>query len=327
MVFTRSSFNRGGFIRTVSIGESSTRAGETPVVRSLLVALLAITFVWLAPSETSFAQDIQITGPLAGAPAVRRLRQHRVGRVQLIVPTAAYTLQDEFARSFMVGLEANFHFTDFLGIGVWGAMANFANAFQINTDLTTQVVTNGQTTERNRLSMPSNSGFSNQVARLLGLASVHLVFAPLRGKLALFQGAFVDTDFYILAGFAAAFVEERAEVSQADADTFCGPGAVSSSDCIATQSARSTRFAPAAIFGVGLNLYFNEFLGLALQWRAFPFNMNPMGTDESGLGADGTEGSGFPDGIIDARDQRFYFHHMVNIGLIINLPPGLEVSD
>lgn len=288
---------------------------------SLLVTLLAATFVWLAPTQVAFAQDIQITGPLAGAPAVRRLRQHRVDRVQIIVPTVGYTLQDEFARSMLVGLEANVHFTDFLGIGVWGAMANFANAFHINTDLTQQVITNGQTTDRNRLSMPRNTGFGDQVARLLGLASVHVIFAPLRGKLALFQGAFVDTDFYILAGFAAAFVEERADV------TTVGICAAESSACDATQTARSTRFAPAAIFGVGLNMYFNEFLGLALQWRAFPFDMNPLGSDESGRGADGGPGGGFPDGIIDAQDQRFYFHHMVNIGLIINLPPELALSD
>ena len=33
------------------------------------------------------------------------------------------------------------------------------------------------------------------------------------------------------------------------------------------------------------------------------------------------------DGIIDANDQRFYFHHMVNVGLIINLPPEVGTSE
>lgn len=289
--------------------------------RSLLAAALTATFVCVAPSTPASAQDIAITGPLAGAPAVRRLRQHRVGRVQLIVPTIGYTLQDQFARSLMVGLEANIHFTDFLGIGIWGAAANFANAFQIDTDLTSQVTVNSQSIDRNRLSLPTNDGFSDQVARLLGLASAHVVFAPLRGKLALFQGAFVDTDFYILAGFAAAFVEERADVLDG---SVCN---MISAACDATQTARNTRFAPTVIFGAGLNIYFNEFLGMALQWRAFPFNMNAMGSDESGRGADGGPGGGFPDGIVDGQDQQFYFHHMGNIGLIINLPPEIAVTD
>ncbi len=292
------------------------------ITKSVFVAALAASIAWLAPMSSASAQEIQITGPLAGAPAVRRLRQHRVGRVQLVVPTVGYTLQDEFARSLMVGLGAHVHFTDFLGIGVWGGMANFANAFQIDTDLTSQVVTNGQTTDRNSLSMPSNEGFGDQVARLLGLASVHLIFAPLRGKLALFQGAFADTDFWILAGFTAAFVEERADVEDG---TVCA--VVGSAACLDTQTARNVRFAPAPMIGVGLNLYFNEFLGMSLQWRAFPFDMNPSGTDESGQGADGGPGGGFPDGRINAEDQRFYFHHMMNIGFIINLPPEIQVSD
>lgn len=291
---------------------------------------LALTAAWLGltPAPQARAQEIQITGPLAGQPAVRRMRQYRVDHVQLIVPTVGYTLQDEFARSLMVGLEANVHFTDFLGIGVWGAVANFANAFHINTDLTSQAIENGQTTINNRLSMPNPANFDEQVARLVGVASAHLIFAPLRGKLALFQGAFVDTDFYVLAGFAAAFVEERADVvGQAAVDcTTNAPGtpAARSDRCDATQTERQTRFAPTVMVGLGLNLYFNEFLGLALQWRAFPFDMNPDGSDFAG----GPPASvSQPDGVINAEDQRFYFHHMVNLGLIINLPPEVATSE
>ena len=274
--------------------------------------VLAMSAGGLALAPAASAQEIQITGPLAGQPAVRRMRQYRVDRVQLIVPTVGYTLQDEFARSLMVGLEANVHFTDFLGVGVWGAAANFGNSFFINSDLTNQVSVNGQTTGRNRLSMPSPASFEDQVARLQGVVSAHLLFAPLRGKLSLFQGVFVDADFYILAGFALAFVEERADV------TTQGICTTATSECLATQTARKDRIAPAPIFGVGLNMYFNSWIGLALQWRAFPFNMNPAGTDEAG----GTGGSvSIPDGLINDADQRFYFHHMINVGLIINLPP------
>ena len=281
----------------------------------LLVGILSMVAGGLALAPSAHAQEIQITGPLAGQPAVRRMRQYRVDRVQLIVPTVGYTLQDEFARSLMVGMEANVHFTDFLGVGVWGAAANFGNSFFINSDLTNQVSVNGQTTQRNRLSMPTSENFEEQVARLQGVVSAHLLFAPLRGKLSLFQGVFIDADFYILAGFALAFVQERADVTDPNACATAG------ADCINTQtgpSSRKDRIAPAPIFGVGLNMYFNSWLGLAIQWRAFPFNMNPAGTDEAG----GTGGSvSIPDGLINDADQRFYFHHMINVGLIINLPP------
>ncbi len=285
----------------------------------LLVALLAMVGTELTGS-TAHAQEIQITGPLAGQPAVRRMRQYRVNRFQL-TPTIGYTLQDEFARHLMVGLEGNFHFTDFLGVGVWGAAANFGGAFNLDTDLTGQVQINGQTTVRNRLSMPTPDNFDAQVARMQGIVSAHVLFAPLRGKLSLFQGAFVDTDFYILAGIALAFVQERADVTDPNV---CG-GATTTDACRATQLARKDRVAPAPMLGVGLNLYFNEFLGLALQWRAFPFNWNPAGTDEAG--GVGTSSVSVPDGLINDADQRFYFHHMINIGLIINLPPEIPVTE
>jgi len=312
---------------------------------TITVLALALALGAIAPATVS-AQDVQITGPLAGQPAVRRMRMYRQSRLQLI-PTIGFTLQDEFSRSVMTGLEANFNIFDFLGVGVWAAFANFGNNFHIDTDLTGQVVLNGQTTDRNRLSMPNScldvnrdgvceQSFADQVARLQGVVAFQAIFAPLRGKLSLFQGVFVDTDFYVMGGLALAFIEERQAV-------VAGPGAGQSDAmscqrsptsgmindlgaCNASQTARAQRIAPAPTFGVGLNLYFNQFLGLALQWRAFPFDMNPAGTDESGLDSRGNPGGGFPDRVIDGRDNRLYFHHMINIGLIISLPPDATVS-
>lgn len=294
---------------------------------ALGVCTLALATSYALPVDRAAAQEIQITGPLAGQPAVRQMRQHRVDRVQ-IVPTLGYTLQDDFARSLMLGLEANVHFNDFLGIGVWGALANFGNAFQINTDLTSQVIDNGDTISRNRLSMPSPQGFGDQVARLQGVTSLHAVFAPLRGKVSLFQGLFVDADFYVLAGLALAFVQERADIN-ANQATACASDAngapADPAGCAATQTARKDRVAPAPMLGVGLNVYFNDFLGLAIQWRAFPFNMNPAGTDEAGAPQSASVSA--PDGQINSTDERFYFHQMFNIGLIISLPPEVNITD
>ena len=44
----------------------------------------------LAQSANADAQEIQITGPLAGAPAVRKLRLHREGRFEVsVIPNAS----------------------------------------------------------------------------------------------------------------------------------------------------------------------------------------------------------------------------------------------
>lgn len=274
------------------------------MVKYLVASFLTLA-VWTGSVE---AQSEDVRGPLAGQPAVRNLRIYREFRLN-VVPTIGYSLQDEFSRAVFFGGQANFHFTDWLGLGVWGG-----GAAAVDTDLTSQITRNGQTTDSNQVSLPEPRNFSQQVGRIRWAASVHLLFAPLRGKLSFFQSLFVDTDLYILAGVGFFGVEERAS---------CERGQCTA----ATQTTRSSRVAVTPMAGIGLSLYFNSWLGLALEWRAFPFSWNPSGTDESGLNRLGQPGSGFPDGQINGDDSRTTFNHMMTLGVIFNLPPDQRVSN
>jgi len=298
-------------------------------MRTLLMITALTLGVGVASSAS--AQEVQITGPLAGQPAVRHMRVFRAGRFN-VMPTIGYTLQDEFARALFVGLEANYHFLDWLGIGIWAAY----NPANIDTDLTSQIGATGQTTDRNRLSLPQagpsaahpGAGFSHQIGHIRWGVSAHLMFVPLRGKLSLFQSIFVDTDLYIFAGVAVWGLEERAYTDTATAG--CGMATAtgqSTDQCIQSQLAQASRVAPAPIFGVGLSLYANSWFGISLEWRATVFSWNPSGTDESGHNQHGQAGSGFPDGVIDGNDSRTTFTHMVQLGLIFNLPPDQAITE
>jgi outer membrane beta-barrel protein len=240
------------------------------------------------------------------------------------MPTLSYTLQDEFARALFVGLEANYHFLDWIGVGIWAAY----NPADIDTDLTSQITQTGQTTDRNRLSLPQAGNFSHQIGHIRWAVSAHLIFVPLRGKLSLFQAVFVDTDLYIFAGIAIWGLEERAGTDVGAAGCGSpGPDGQSTQPCIDSQLARSGRVAPAPIFGLGLSLYANSWFGISLEWRASVFSWNPSGTDESGHDSHGQPGSGFPDGIIDGNDSRTTFTHMVQLGFTFNLPPEQSVTE
>lgn len=294
----------------------------------ILMTVLAAAALSVLPAgalpSTASAQEVQITGPLAGQPAVRHMRQYRVNRF-FVTPSVGYTLQDEYARALFFGGSIGFSFLDWLGVSIWGAAA----PLDIDTDLTTQVAHNGQVTDRNRLSLPSAAGFTNQVGRIRYGLSLQLLFVPLRGKLSLFQAAFVDTDLYILAGVAMFGLQERAPVALGNACETSLAG-MSTPECVATQTgpnSRADRIAPAPMVGVGLTMMFNQFLGLQLEWRAFPFSWNPSGTDESGRDAEGQAGSGFPDGELDGDDSRMTFNHMFNIGLVIYLPTEVQVTE
>lgn len=264
----------------------------------------------LTLAKPAAAQDVQITGPLAGAPAVRHMRIYRAGRFQ-IQPFAGFTLQDEYTRTILAGAQLNFHLTDWLAIGVWGGYG----VVHLDTSLTDEVVAQGQTTPRNRLSLPNRQNFAEQIGLIQWMAAPQLSFIPLRGKLALFQKIFVDADFYLFGGVAFVGLEERAAVE--DPVVCASPNP----NCDATQLARESRMAIAPTFGAGLMLYINDFLGLSFEWRGVPFAWNTSGTDEAG--PDGT----FPDQLINEDDRIFHFNHMVNIGLAVYLPAKPRISE
>jgi hypothetical protein len=103
------------------------------------------------------AQDVHVSGPLAGAPAVKKLRLWRDLRLH-VEPFFAFTIGDEYARSLIVGGELRFHFTDWLGIGGWGGYS----VAKLDTNLSREVQAKGVTTNANRLDLPDRESFSQQ---------------------------------------------------------------------------------------------------------------------------------------------------------------------
>jgi hypothetical protein len=288
----------------------------------------AITFTTIAACLASSgvghearAQDVQVQGPLAGAPAVIGLRVYREMRftVQLHV---AMSLQDEFSRAIMPGAQLMFHPADWLGIGVWGSIA----AANIDSALTDQVVAKGQTNAVNVLSLPNAKNFPDQIGRLKWIVAPQVSFIPLRGKLGIFEKLFVDTDFYIFGGVAFVGLQERADVAL-DFTTACRAmgttgGLAAEINCLApTQGKSANRMAIAPTFGAGLSLYLADFLSMSLEWRALPFSWNTSGTDESGNAR-----GDFPDDAINASDHLSHFNHFLTLGFGFYLPTHPRIS-
>lgn len=293
-----------------------------PTKNLIVISILVLSWLGGATVGASIAsaQDVQITGPLAGQPPCRGCRIYRETRFQL-EPVLAFTLQDEFSRAIMVGAQLNFHITDWFGIGGWGVYA----PIHIDTGLTDQVTSRALTTDRNRLSLPDAGTFPEQIGQISWIAALQATFIPLRGKLALFQKAFIDTDFYIFAGVAFVGVEERADITPQTQvrSTACDIQMFNDAECRSSQTLRASRVAIAPTFGAGLMFYMNDFMGLSFEWRGVPFSWNSSGTDQQGEGA----GGDFPDDTIDSEDQIFHFNHMVAIGLAFYFPTVAETGE
>lgn len=289
-------------------------------VRFVAPAVLALGLVGTTTNDAS-AQEIQLTGPLKGAPAVRRLRLYREGRLE-IAPSFTATILDEFRRTLLVGARVNYGITDWLSIGVWGAYG----AVGISTGLTDKIddgaqrdPANPSLTLMNVSGAPGAGRFQDQVGQIQYIAMPQVTAVPFRGKFSLFQSLFADVDAYIFAGFGVVGTKERAA---------CGSFVeCATRDRDAPTMESKTR--PAPTWGLGFNFYLNKMIALGVEYRMVPFAWNRSGFDSRGLDANQqpSDDGEFPDQKIDENDATYKFNQMMSIYLGFSLPTLPKVTD
>lgn len=287
-------------------------------IRNLMVgALISGATLTVAPDRAK-AEQIQVTGPLAGAPAVRHLRLYRDLRLE-VAPVVSFTLLDQYRRQIFLGLRANFGVTDWLSIGAWGAVSSSMVGLDINTYLTRQVQDvnesracneNANDLECKLTAVNLGNDFKNQIASINWVAAPQVTAFPFRGKLGLFNEIFVDADLYLFGGVGFVGLSERPECQQCTAEsTF----------------EKANRMAIAPTFGLGFTFFTNRWTAVGAEWRALPFKWNTGGFDVAGE-ADGDAGD-FPDGQITKADREFHFNQMLSISFSMFFPQQYRVSE
>lgn len=333
--------------KTTSNGrKAATRATCASRLVGAVLGLAAFCGAALLPNEAE-AQEILLTGPLAGAGAVHNLRLYRQGRVEFS-PTATFTLLDEYLRQVIVGARLNYNLTDYLAIGAWGGFSPEALHFEaglvdrIQTvnearrDNNAQRLAAGQQPNlQNRLtSLNLGRDFGDQLGSIDWIIAPQVTFVPFRGKLALFQSIYIDADLYFFAGPAIAGLTERADCS--------GPTSAAAGGCNSeTDSGQvdadgdpipvpnnqtfpmASRIAIAPTFGLGFTFYVNRWNALGFEWRAVPFSRNTGGFDNHGTGPDGE----FPDGQINSDDRDLKLNQMLSVSWNFYLPLDYQVSE
>jgi outer membrane beta-barrel protein len=279
-----------------------------------VLAAIAAAGVWTAAAPAQ-AQELQLTGPLKGAPAVRNLRLYRQGRFE-IDPAVSFTLLDEYRRTILVGARLNYNITDWLGIGVWGAYG----AVSMTTDLADRI---DRVAPRDALTavnvnhsqaIGGYASFNDQTAKMNWVLAPQLTFVPFRGKLAIFNKIFVDTDFYVSGGAGFVGIQQRGN---------CG-GPAPQPACASPQSfalESTTKVAPTG--SVGFTFYPGNFWSLGVEYRALPFSWNRGGFDSRGSGTNGN----FPDQKIDSQDDTFRFNQLITVSVGFYLPTKPKVSE
>lgn len=283
--------------------------------RRVACAGLAAGLAWLAGGKSAQAQEILLTGPLAGAPAVRKLKLYRQGRFE-IAPAVSFTLLDEYQRQILFGARLNYNLTDWLAIGAWGAAGPLKLSTKLADDIQTinvarrgDAAANGQNVN-NTLLTAKNIGpdFTKQLSTIDWVFAPQITLVPFRGKIALFQSIYADSDLYFFGGPAFVGVKERGACV----------------DCTTDASyAMESRVAITGTFGLGFTFYVNKWNAFGVEWRGLPFARNTGGFDNRGAGPN----QNFPDGQVNDKDRQFKFNQMISLTWGFYFPTEYRLSE
>lgn len=281
-------------------------------------------------TERSQAQELYLTGPLAGAPAVRKLRLYRQMRLE-VAPAVTFTILDEYRRTMIFGGRLQFNFTDWLAIGGWGGVGStllgptaLSDKIQkVNAQRHATIAPGGpcDVNDANKIGSDACKGalltkrltevnlgpnLEKQLGKIDWVAAPQITITPFRGKLALFQSIYIDTDMYFSVGPAFVGVTERKNCD------VCGGNYKTTS-----------RMATTVTVAAGLSFYVNKWSAVGFEYRGLPFSWNRGGFDTAGGGKD----KAFPDNRITDADQRFRFNHMLTLSYNFYLPTQYKVSE
>lgn len=280
---------------------------KTKIVLLVVLASLGLSAVPMAAR----AQEIQLEGPLAGAPAVRRLVLYREGRF-FLTPTISFTILDTYRRHMLFGAKAEYNILDWLSAGIY-----FGGGFGWRTSIGDQINDLGVDDVPNQpydLNFPRRGQVDQQLGQLQWLGAVEGRIIPLRGKFSLFGKLFLAMDVYLNIGVGIAGIKERG-VTDCSAQ-------VEGPTC-PTDSYRpmETRVAVGPSFGGGITVFFNDWIGLNLEYRSTPFTWNQSGTDQYG------ESEVVLDRRIDENDRFLAWNQMMTIGCTFVFPFDAEHTE
>lgn len=309
------------------------RAGTTLLGALSLLGVEAAGSSFFDAVPEANAQEIQLTGPLAGAPACRNCRMYRQGRFE-IAPSVSFTLLDEYQRLILVGGRLNYNLTEWLAIGGWGAFS--PAPLKLATDLTERIQEQNAAriagsndpdqqadfqTARALTAINMGPNFEDQLGTIDWIASPQITLIPFRGKIGMFQSIYFDTDFYIFGGPAFVGLTERDECITDPNATPIQTCAPQTGQTQAWDMASRSEIAPT--FGLGFQFYVASWGALGVEWRGLPVDRNVGGFDNHGGGPNDE----FPDLSVDENDLETKFNQLITISFGISLPVDYQVSE
>jgi outer membrane beta-barrel protein len=278
------------------------------MIRVKLLTLLTLASL----GSSAWAQR---RNPLEGQPAIRHMVELRKLRFE-VTPQFITSTNQDYRNAFGPGLNMTFHITDWIGIGVAG---NYL--FNSNTPLENQV--------RSVLPVEGVNGFMYQypgpqpslqihdshVLNLNALGSAYVSLTPWHGKFAMFSALFFSYDFFVNAGLGLVNYTQnnccRVEMHPTPADVAKGN---TLPDPNLQDGSQFAGLKIGGMIGVGIHIFFTEWVGLQLELRDYIVKANPGGLDTNG------------DRVLNSDDEGPQNNLFFGMGITFMLPPSAKIS-
>lgn len=296
-------------------------------------------FILLVVHAASTAHG-QRRDPLAGQPAIRRMVEMRKLRFEFSPQFVTSTNQD-YRHSFGIGANMQFHITDWIGIGASGSYM-----FNTNTpleDRVRSVLPNLADPDPNNPSDPGRYSYpgpqptlSMHDQRILNLNALMAAYAsvtPWHGKFALFSSLFFRYDFFLNLGLGIVNYTQNGCCTSVPAANMARPRPGTPDTLPDPNLQDSTQFAGLKVggmVGVGVHVFFNDWIGLQLELRDYFVRANPGGLDTDGDRVLCSGQQGAPAGSTVAcggnNDETLQNHIFFGFGVTLMLPPRARIS-
>jgi outer membrane beta-barrel protein len=246
--------------------------------------------------------------PLEGQPAVRHKVELRKLRFEISPQFVTSTNQD-YRFALGPGVNLQFHITDWIGVGAQVVYTGI----NPNTPLENKV----------REQLPSDPGggmyhapqpslqmHDERVLNLNFLASIYASVTPWYGKFAMFSALFFNYDFFVNGGIG--FVNYTQNNCCAHRAPPPAMGALP--DPNSQDASQFAGFKVGGMIGVGIHIYFNDWIGMQLELRDYITKANPGGLDVNA------------DRILNGDDEGPQNNIFFGFGATLMLPPKAKIT-
>jgi len=288
--------------------------------------ILSVGALALLASPAAYAEG---RNPLAGQPAIRHRVEMRKMRFE-ISPQFLMSVNNPYLIGVGGGAALQFHITDWLGIGAsFHYTANLESPLGGRIEEALPAAYAATTDPAAGLRQPSKQIFRDHVVGPNMLIGIYGTLTPIGGKFSLFNALFANYDFY---GIVGAGIVNLTNPLSSGVTTYTDAGgstrtindsATASGNDVNLQNPATpfTGIRGAGVFGIGVHIYFNHWIGLNLELRDYLYKSN-----HGGLDVNTTDNLSDNSPVLSGDDEYYVNNLYFGIGLTLMLPPSAKLS-